>query len=160
MSSEDFHKCDGRDCQVCLCERFSTAVLPNAAAATYSMQDRRLQHWEDYMRHRKRLQGMLGSRLNRRPGDLLMNAGDELRPVKEEKNLFEYAQILTPPDPQRGSPAFWNFPLELKNKEDACGRSYCFAQMTAEQTCTIPVIESVGVPTKILEEKDILPRTR
>lgn len=121
---------------------------------------RYLENWQKWLQERERLQSYLGKRLKHHPGELLMNAGDELRLVNEEKSLIHYTRILTKWDHWRGNPVFWKLPLELFNKCDPGGRSFLFKQMTKEEMGEVPTLERVGVPQRILMEKHIVPRTR
>lgn len=138
----------------CTCEQETKSNSPPVK------NDRRLQCWEDLMKTRKKLHNFLGSHLNRGPGDLLMNASEEIKKVKEDKTILEYTKISSPPDKQRGCPSFWKVPEELIDKNNKEERSYCFVQMSREEKCEIPTVERVDVPTQVLHEKDVLPRNR
>lgn len=128
-----------------------------AEKKTENVTDKRLQHWKEWMKKRKKMHEKLCASLKRDPGSLLMNCADELRSVKEKKLAIEFAKIPQP-DPQRGCPGFWKMPLELK---DSCGNeTSCFAIVSKEEKCEVPILEHVGVPIKVMEEKDILPRKR
>lgn len=133
---------------VCECRpKVKTKVVP----------DPRLKNWEEWMSKRKKMHNKLESLLKRESGEMVMNASEELRTVRENQMAIQYSKI-TKPDPQRGCPSFWKFPLELKGKNES--HPSCFGVMPKEEKCEIPIIEHVGVPEKILEEKDVLPRTR
>lgn len=142
------------------CDTEETSKNENKLKPQPVKNDRRLQRWEDLMRTRKQVHAALGGDLGRDPGELLMNASEELRSVREEKMVLEYSRIADPPDKQRGCPGFWTLPEELTNKFDNSERSYCFVQKSHEEKCLVPTIPLVGVPNRILEEKDVLPRTR
>lgn len=118
--------------------------------------DKRLYNWKQWMKRRKQIHQKLGKQLERYPGNLVMNSAEEFRFVKEEKLALEYTKIPEP-DVQRGCPSFWKLPFSLKNR---CGGETYFSVQTKEERCEIPIIEHVGLPHHVLEEKDVLPRTR
>lgn len=119
-----------------------------------------LKNWQKWLREREILQNYLGRCLDRQPSDLVMNLNEEWRMVNEEKTLIDYTEIQTEFDYYRGNPSFWKLPFELFNKNDPCGRSYLFGPESLKEKGIIPMLERVGVPTKILQEKHVYPRTR
>lgn len=141
------------------CVTDKTCKNENKSKSPAVKNDRRLQNWDDLMRTRQTLHGVLGENLDRRPGELLMNAAEEHRGVREEKSILEYTQIPAP-DKFRGCPGFWNLPEELTDKSKKRRRTYTALQLSNEQKCAVPLVERVGVPNRVLEEKDVLPRSR
>lgn len=93
-------------------------------------------------------------------GDLLMNSGDNYRSIVEEKQVLEYRKINTNFDKYRGNPDFWKLPVSLKNLEPPFKSSEYFAVKSRPEKNQIPEVTHVGVPSRIMEEKDLLPRTR
>lgn len=122
--------------------------------------DPRLKNWENWLKIRKEVHKILGEHLERQSGDLLMNAYEDYRSTKEEKLIFDHTNILYPPDPQRGSPAFWATPVSLPNKCNRhCPTEYQ-AQLSYEEKCEVPDIEYAKVPNVIKKEKGVLPKNR
>lgn len=87
-----------------------------------------------------------------------MNAAEEQRKVKEEKQLLANASIQYPPDRYRGCVHFWKFPPELAYKCET-GKHY-YVQTTPAERCEIPDVEFVDVHEDMMSEKDVLPRAR
>lgn len=119
-----------------------------------------LKNWQKWLQEREKLQNYLGNCLDRRPEELLMNLNEELRLVNEEKTLIDYTKIQTKFDYYRGNPNFWRLPLELHNKKDPSGRSFLFISETVKDKGVVPMLERVGIPKKISQEKHVYPRTR
>lgn len=122
--------------------------------------DRRLHNWNMWLTTRKDVHAHLGKSLNRTPGDLLMNAYEDYRSTREDKLVIDYTKILTPPDPQRGSPCFWDLPISLPNKCDHTQPTEYQAQISLADACEIPEITYVKVPDYIKEVKGVVPKKR
>lgn len=122
---------------------------------SFSQNSSALACWEQWIQSRKKVHQKLGENLNRKPGELLMNASDELKNVKEEKILFNNAKITRNFDKYRGNPSFWTLPPGDNAKDPTY-----FLIPTKEQKNELTEIEHVGVPEVIAQEKDILPRKR
>lgn len=123
--------------------------------------DRRLRNWNKWMEERKRIHKTLGDVLNRKAGDLIMNAYEDYRCTNEEKDVLDYTKILTPPDKERGSPSFWSLPISLPDECDRTLPTEYTAQMTPFEKCEIPELTYIKVPDYIKDkEKCILPKSR
>ncbi|KAG5898312.1 hypothetical protein JTB14_023001 [Gonioctena quinquepunctata] len=144
-----------------------------------------LKNWEKWLEERRRVHSKLSQALNKPAGELLMNINEEKRQVQEEKLLYTHTRINTYFEKYRGNPEFWELPVGLKNKcgcknpihftvktkeeknvpvglKNKCGckNPIYFTVKTKEEKNEIPSLEYVGTPDLILEEKNVLPRTR
>lgn len=127
-----------------------------------SNHDRRsLKNWQKWLQERARLQNYLAQCLQRNVGDLVMNLSEQdLRMMREEQTLIDYTRIETHVDAYRGSPNFWKLPIELVFRKNRRERTFLFKDETLEERGLVPVLEQIGVPQRILEEKHVFPRTR
>ncbi|XP_050308530.1 MYCBP-associated protein-like [Anthonomus grandis grandis] len=119
-----------------------------------------LLNWEIWMYRRRQMHNYLTRKLRRPPGDLLMNSGDTYRSVREEKLLLGYTKIETHFDKYRGNPEFWMLPVSLKSQVPPYKGSEYFKVKSYEERNEVPDITYVGVPDVLMDEKDIVPRTR
>ncbi|XP_072383970.1 uncharacterized protein [Diabrotica undecimpunctata] len=110
---------------------------------------------------------MLAERLNREPGDLLMNVAEEYRQVRQEQILFENMQINVDFDKYRGNPAFFNLPPSFKEhcklqcqKKCLCQNPIYFSVPTNAQKNEIPKMKFARTSERASDEKNILPKTR
>lgn len=151
-SSHSFHKTTECGC-LCLCDL-------NLIPPKEKIYQDHLKNWELWMRRRKQIHCILGEKLGCHPTDLLMNSADTYRNIKEQKLILEYSKIVNHFDKYRGNPNFWKLPLSLKNRKPPYGGTDYFITEFKEEKNEIPEIQFIGVPDFILNEKDILPRTR
>ncbi|CAH1992377.1 unnamed protein product [Acanthoscelides obtectus] len=123
-------------------------------------QGNNLRHWEAWLEKRKQIHSVLGKKLNKEPGELLMNLGEECHKIKEERELIEYANINTYYDKYRGNPEFWKLPFGIKERCPPSRDPIMFSKKKKQDMNQIPDIEYFGTPDPILEEKSLLPRSR
>ncbi|CAG9819804.1 unnamed protein product [Phaedon cochleariae] len=119
-----------------------------------------LENWEKWLRDRRETQEILKRKTGRSQGELLMNLGEELRKIQEEKLILTYSQINTNFDRFRGNPEFWKLPVGLANECPNVRDPIYFTIKSKEEKNEIPQVEYIGIPNKILDEKNVLPRTR
>ncbi|KAK9687080.1 MYCBP-associated protein family [Popillia japonica] len=130
---------------VCLCGKSDKRVEQHKI-------DPRLSNWEKWMKKRKESTLKIAKALDRHTEQLLCNYSEDLRTIKEEKEVLENTKIIYPHDRYRGNPSFWSLPLALHSKP--CQPDY-FSVMTSAQKCEIPTMEYVFVPTEIRNEKSV-----
>lgn len=119
----------------------------------------RLKNWEEWRKKRNRLYYRLYRQFCRKPGELIMNYGEECRKIQEERTLFEYAKINTNFDKYRGNPEFWTLPSKLSQKGGTNDNQYFSIKTHTEQNI-IPSIEYIDTPKLMLKEKRIYPLVR
>lgn len=113
-------------------------------------QDPCLQNWQKWIKERQNVHRVLEQNVHRKPNQLLMNAFDDEKSIKEEKLVLEYTNIPEP-DQQRGCPAFWKVAPSLT---EACGAPKYFAIPAKSDACSIPEIDYVKCPDVIKTEKE------
>lgn len=69
----------------------------------------------------------------------------------EDRLKIQYARIPEP-SKERGNPAFWKMPAQLKHP---C-LPPLFTFLTKEELFEVPIIDFAGVPTCILKEKGLI----
>lgn len=112
--------------------------------------DPRLHRWQKFLNDRKKIHKLLEKNVHRKPEELLMNAFEDYKTVKEEQMVLEYTK-LPEADPLRGCPDFWKLPPALK---EPCYSPRYFSVMPKSEGCKIPEIEYVKVPNYIKYEKE------
>lgn len=128
--------------------------------------DRRLIAWNNWIEERKKVYKKLTKQTKRPECELILNTINYYRPKIEDHILFEYSTIMDPPDPERGSPAFWTIPVRIMPKGihmverccSCCGDGYVApleAQLNMFEKCEVPTLKYIGVPDKIIEEQGI-----
>ncbi|XP_076270435.1 uncharacterized protein LOC143202631 [Rhynchophorus ferrugineus] len=140
------------DTCVCLCDKISRKTTEEACS-------NQLKNWESWMQRRRDIHAKL-KKIGRQPGELLMNIGDEYRPLLEDKIALESTNISTDFDKYRGNPTFWTMSCSLSGKKKPYKGSEYFAVKSKEERNELPEIERIGIPNSMLLEKDILPRKR
>lgn len=112
-------------------------------------EDSRLSNWRKWINRHGRVRKRLGEA--RGGQELLIDACEGVRRVREEKEVLENAQAVPEADPQRGCPSFWTFPPALQ--PDPCAEPIYFSQPSKLAGCEMPDMEYVHVPNSILQEK-------
>lgn len=117
-----------------------------------------LKNWEEWRAKRKKLFCKLYRKTGRKPGELVLNYGEEFRKVQEERTRMEYARINTNFDKYRGNPEFWLLPTKLKDKgyEDP----QYFAFQTSPEKNIIPPVVRIATPEYFMRRKKIFPLLR
>lgn len=146
----------GKLCKFCLCvKRAENDVKKEKPKKCPN----HLENWEKWIERRKIIHARLTQKLGRLPGELIMNSFEEYRKIKEEKCQFEYTRVNTYFDKYRGNPEWWKLPYGLPDKL-GYGDPIYFAVKTKEEKNEIPHVDFVGIHEHILDEKNVLPRTR
>uniref|UniRef100_A0A6P7FZG0 Uncharacterized protein LOC114334328 isoform X2 n=1 Tax=Diabrotica virgifera virgifera TaxID=50390 RepID=A0A6P7FZG0_DIAVI len=125
------------------------------------------QNGEKWEKIRAETNKMLAERLNREPGDLLMNVAEDYRTVHQEQIFFENMHINVNFDKYRGNPAFFNLPPSLKEHCKLQCRNRCLCENpiyfyvpTSAQKNEIPKMKLIPTSEPAPDDKNILPKTR
>ncbi|CAG9764273.1 unnamed protein product [Ceutorhynchus assimilis] len=119
-----------------------------------------LKNWRLWLKRRQQMHQKLTTKLGCLPGELLMNSAENCRRVKEEQLVLRYTQIEDNFDKYRGDPIFWKLPPCFKSHVPPFKDTEYFLTRFKEEKNEIPELEYIGVPSAIMDEKDIRPRTR
>lgn len=143
---------DGCQSSVCSCTSiFSSQKCDDIAAP--------IKNWNNWQEKRKKMYNHLSMAISRSAGSLVMNLGDYMYYINEEKRMLENMKIPVKFDKYRGNPAFWKTPVAL---HDPCYKKdpRYLAYMTKVERNIRPDMEYGGVPTVVREEQGLMQSTR